>query len=148
MSGMSTIGKRKVLSLEQKLSCDRLQLLLVGKSKCPPAMIAVQKLPVVYDYQPNAWPMYHTIIQSLKKRYRNELLRRMILSDADGDDLDKVEQLLAVDISLFETLTDDNILEAGGKHENEEIDVSDTSDMPNEGLSNSETYSPANVLFK
>ncbi|KRX26316.1 Calmodulin, partial [Trichinella nelsoni] len=35
--------------------CDRLQLLLVGKSKRPRAKISVQKLPMVYDYQPKAW---------------------------------------------------------------------------------------------
>ncbi|KRY45122.1 hypothetical protein T03_12982 [Trichinella britovi] len=35
--------------------CDRLQLLLVGKSKRSRPMIGVQKLPVVYDYQQKAW---------------------------------------------------------------------------------------------
>ncbi|KRZ82376.1 hypothetical protein T08_15228 [Trichinella sp. T8] len=36
-------------------ACDRLQLLLVGKSKRSRPMIGVQKLPVVYDYQQKAW---------------------------------------------------------------------------------------------
>ncbi|KRX82754.1 hypothetical protein T06_6786 [Trichinella sp. T6] len=55
---------------------------------------------------------------------------------------DRVEQLLAVDNkSLFGTLTDDEILEAVEEDENEDVDVFDTFDKPNEGLSYSEDYS-------
>ncbi|KRZ68534.1 hypothetical protein T10_9932 [Trichinella papuae] len=55
---------------------------------------------------------------------------------------DGVEQLLALDnILLFEALADDNILEAVEEDENKDVDVSDMSDKPNEGLSHSEVSS-------
>ncbi|KRZ79576.1 hypothetical protein T10_13650, partial [Trichinella papuae] len=52
---------------------------------------------------------------------------------------DEVEQWLADDDTpLFEILTDNEILKAVEKDENEDVDVSD---KPNEGLSHSEAYS-------
>ncbi|KRX45974.1 hypothetical protein T05_11652 [Trichinella murrelli] len=69
---------------------DRLQLLLVGKSKRSRTMIGMQKLPVLL-LPPNTssliQPMDQAVIQSLKKRYRKELLRRIILSKPDARDL-------------------------------------------------------------
>ncbi|KRZ02734.1 Jerky -like protein-like [Trichinella zimbabwensis] len=62
---MSTTRKRKplksckgrvtLLCCSNATSSDRLQLLFVKKSKRTQSIIAVQKLPVVYDYQPKAW---------------------------------------------------------------------------------------------
>ncbi|KRZ64070.1 Tigger transposable element-derived protein 2, partial [Trichinella papuae] len=40
-----------LLCCANAIGSHRLPLLLVGKSKRPRAMIGVQKLPVVYDYQ-------------------------------------------------------------------------------------------------
>ncbi|KRZ14513.1 Jerky -like protein-like [Trichinella zimbabwensis] len=94
-------------------------------------------------------PMYQTVIQSLKKRYRKELLRKMIISDADGDDLlsrDEVKQLITVDDTpLLSTLTDDEILEVVEKNENKDFNVSDKA---NELLSHLEAHSCLKVAFK
>ncbi|KRY41663.1 Jerky -like protein-like [Trichinella spiralis] len=123
-------------------------------------------------------PMDQTVIQSLKKRYRKELLRGIVLSEPDGGDL--ASQLKSInlkdycymiaqvwesisgntlrvswnkllgyneeclgddDTPFFETLTDDEILEAVNKDEDKDGDESDMSDKSNERLIHSEAYS-------
>ncbi|KRZ11480.1 Jerky -like protein-like [Trichinella zimbabwensis] len=177
MSGISTTRKRKVLSLEQKLtkSLDNRRyfsrcydeifiphvkeyqqktkksgkmLLIIDNAPCHPSCELLDRengLFKVVLLPPNT--------SSLK-----ELLRRIVLSDADGDDLvsllrnlsrDEVEQWLAVDDTpLFETLTDDEILEAMEIDENKDVDVSDMSAKSNEGPSHSEAYSCLKVSLK
>ncbi|KRX70529.1 Jerky -like protein-like [Trichinella sp. T6] len=104
------------------------------------------------------------LLKCLKKRYRKQLLRKIVLSEADGGDLkllgyneecvnqsiecdedfanDEGEQWLADDDTLlFETLTDEEILNAVKKDENEDVDESDMPDKPTERLSHSEAYS-------
>ncbi|KRZ71096.1 hypothetical protein T10_7636 [Trichinella papuae] len=62
---------------------------------------------------------------------------------------DGVEQWLAVDDTpLFETLTDDEILEAMEIDENKDVGVSDMSAKSNEGPSHSEAYSCLKVGLK
>ncbi|XP_003367608.1 tigger transposable element-derived protein 7 [Trichinella spiralis] len=91
-------------------------------------MTGMQKLPVIYDYQTKAWmtediffhwcdeifilhvkeyqktkrsakPMDQTVIQSLKKRYRKELLRGIVLSEPDGGDL--ASQLKSINLKDY-----------------------------------------------
>ncbi|KRZ80603.1 hypothetical protein T10_12453 [Trichinella papuae] len=112
---MSTTRKRKVLSLEQKLSSDHLQLLLVGESKRPRAMIGVQKLPVEFQQKTKKSGKMLLIIDNALCHLSSELLDRenglfkfkksgikrnsceeLSFQDADGDDL--VSQLRNVNL--------------------------------------------------
>ncbi|KRY82628.1 hypothetical protein T4D_3380 [Trichinella pseudospiralis] len=69
-------------------ACDRLQLSLVvvRKSKVPRAIIVLQKLRMVYDYQPKAW-MAGDIFSHCPVSMMRYLF--FTLKYADGDDLVK-----------------------------------------------------------
>ncbi|KRY12213.1 Jerky -like protein-like [Trichinella patagoniensis] len=90
---MSTTRKRKVLSLEQKLEVCR----LVEKGE---SFRKIAESFGVLFLPPNAsslvQPMDQTVIQCLKKRYRKQLLRKIVLSEADGGDL--VSQLKSISL--------------------------------------------------
>ncbi|KRZ15219.1 hypothetical protein T11_6791 [Trichinella zimbabwensis] len=76
---MPTYGKRKVLNLEQKLS---------KKSKSLESCYAFSTEYIVTCSANGS----QTVIQSLKKRYRKQLLRRIVLSEADGVDLNWISR--------------------------------------------------------
>ncbi|KRX18500.1 Jerky -like protein-like [Trichinella nelsoni] len=114
-SGFKSCKERMtLLCFANATGSDRLQLLLVGKSQRPRTIIGILNdrryffrwydeifIPHVKKYQktkrlvlffpPNTssliQPMDQAVIQSLKKRYRKELLRRIIFSKPDGSDL-------------------------------------------------------------
>ncbi|KRZ02275.1 Jerky -like protein-like, partial [Trichinella zimbabwensis] len=207
---------------QQKTSRTGKVLLIIDNAPCHPSSELLDRkngLFKVLFLPPNTsslvQPMDQTVIQSLKKRYRKQLLRKIVLSEADGGDLvsqlksislkdccymiaqawdsisghtlrvswnrllgykeecvnqsidcdedfatvtemfekfklsqDEGEQWLADDDTpLFETLTDDEILKAVQKDENEDVDESDMPDKSDERLSHSEAYSCAKVLF-
>ncbi|KRZ04593.1 hypothetical protein T11_15086 [Trichinella zimbabwensis] len=83
--------------------------------------------------------------KSMKKASNNALDSPLEMSKNSELSRDEVGQLPTVDdTASLETLTNDEILKAVEKDENEDVDESDKSD---EGLSHSEAYSCAKVLF-
>ncbi|KRZ17872.1 hypothetical protein T11_6524 [Trichinella zimbabwensis] len=134
-------GVQKLPEYQQKTKKSGKMLLIIDNAPGHPSCELLDRENGLFK------PIDQTNIQSLKKRYKKELLRRIVLSDADGDDLvsllrnlsrDEVEQWLADDDTLlFEILTDDEILKAVEKNENEDVDVSD---KPDEDMSHSEAY--------
>ncbi|KRZ70902.1 Copine family protein 2, partial [Trichinella papuae] len=152
--------KIKSLGLLDFDSSDRLQLFLVGKSKRTQSIIAVQKLPVVYDYLQKAWitrdifladmMRYLFLISELIDR-ENGLLK--VVFPCPLNILSLVQPIYQTVINKehkFETLLlydcasgelDFRIYVAPmEKDENEDVDVFDMSDKPDEDMSHSEAY--------
>ncbi|KRX93375.1 hypothetical protein T4B_9308 [Trichinella pseudospiralis] len=101
-------------------------------------MIGLQKLPVVYDYQPKAW-MTGDVFPA---RYKKELLRRIILSDADKDDLVSLLRNVNLKDCCYMIV---QATQSNGKDKNEDVDVSD---KPDKDVSHLEAYFCSEVGLK
>ncbi|KRZ03268.1 hypothetical protein T11_4891 [Trichinella zimbabwensis] len=90
------------------------------------------------------------LFRVFKKRYKKEILQRIVLPDADGDDL--VSQLRSINLKdccymiaqAWDSMSG-STLRGNEKDQNNDVDVSD---KPNEGPSHSEAYSCLTVGLK
>ncbi|KRY52846.1 Tigger transposable element-derived protein 2 [Trichinella britovi] len=100
MSGMSTTRKRKCGDLWRRASRSGKLLRVLVWHPSSEWLDRENGLFKVLFLPPNAsslvQPMDQTVIQCFKKRYRKQLLRKIVLSEADGGDL--VSQLKSISL--------------------------------------------------